>query len=609
MAGKYDLNGHNFCNLVKEGDRRGAATSLLHSKLNENCIFVKETAKSFEKTESLVAPNIKSAESHSFQWRDVPKKLMESCSSTRKQQQTGSYNPSLGSPAADVSKCFAGFDRNVVPLKEHEISNISSGCSAPDVTQSSIEVNKKDSSTVEGGNIRYANNLVLDEGSGNDRSWSSDDALGNEFCAEFFGSASRINLIKREPFKVIPRKRSLSLIEEIRLQNSLQSKNSPYKIKRSSTFQEECDHLQKFELGPKKRRKTVKWMKLDAPVPVSGQSSVNNGSPKCTEEVGQNAHSFWEMHMPLGCDQASPSNCADSVEQSVKRRNSAFSAAKGISQRKDLQKIYHQGEQQTTEAHKSSVVDDTLTASEIFRKKRLRLDDASTTHEETRQICCSSAELTAKLTSLGCHRNSLGKPNFYKWMGRPTVFGKYGIISNGNPSKPAKIIPLRKILKTAASHPDKSDRNADDNEKLKSASVKVKKSSFRHVKETALSKKVLKSQVKKGGTHNLQPIEPESCDQNGEIETASCSATNGSDDLSYTLHKCNNHGITESKPGVQLKTKFKEGRKRSLHELLIKGTCSEITVLHFFTFSGAWGILLLKYVSGVLSEVPKNGLC
>ncbi|KAK6162125.1 hypothetical protein DH2020_001966 [Rehmannia glutinosa] len=144
-------------------------------------------------------------------------------------------------------------------------------------------------------------------------------------------------------------------------------------------------------------------------------------------------------------------------------------------------------------------------------------------------------------------------------MDRPMVVGKYGIISNGNPSKPTKIFPLWKILKTPASHAEKSNRNADDNDKQKSLSVKVKETSVRRVKETALSKKVLRSQVKKVGTHNLPHIEPEPRDPNGEMETASCLATNESDDLSYTSLKCNNHGITDSKPGVQLKKKYKEG--------------------------------------------------
>lgn len=567
LAGQNDLNDGNFCNLVK-GERSGAATRLLHSKLNTNCIFLKETAKSFDRAESLVAPKVKSAESCSFQWRDVPKKVTENCSLTRKEQEAVSRSP-LGFPAADDAKSFAGFAQIVVPLKEQEVSNISSGCSAPDVIQSSSEVNKKDSSTTEVRNISFSDSLVLDKGSGNGRSCSSDDELDSEFCPEFYGSASKINCIKREPFKLVPRKQSLSLIEEIRLQNSLQSKSSPYKTKRSYTFREDSDHLQKFELAPKKKRKTVKWMKLD----VSGHAS--NRSLKCSEEAGQNAHSFLDMQMRLGCDQGSPSNCEDSVEQSDKLINSAFSVAKWVFRGKDFQKVHHQGEQQKTEAHKSLVVDDTLKASEMLRKKRLKLDDASARPTEVRGVFYSSAELPAKLASLGGCSNSLGKSYFQKWMVRPTVCGKYGIISNGNPSKPTKIIPLSEVLKTAVSLADKGNKKADNDKKLKSASVKVKKMSGRHVKVAALGKKVLKSPVKKYGTHSLQPIELESS-ENEELDTASCSATNGSDYPSYALQKCNNHGITDRKPEDKLKAKFKEGRLRSLHELLFKGYSSEV---------------------------------
>ncbi|PIN23140.1 Histone-lysine N-methyltransferase [Handroanthus impetiginosus] len=572
LTGNHNSNGDNCYNFVRQRDRSGASATVFHSELNENCIFLKERAESFEGAENLVMPNIKGVESPSNRWRNVPTRIMESCSSTRKQQQAGSFNASLGSPAADVAKCFSKFAPNFLPLKDHEISNISSGCSAPDVTQSSIEVNKKDSSTVEGGDFRCASNPVLDEGSGNDGSWSSDDALYNEHCAEFSGAASRINLIKREPFKVVPRKPSLSLIEEIRLQNSLRCKNAPYQIKRSSTIQEESDRLRKFDVGSKKRRKTVKWMKLDEQCPVSGQSFVNKKSPKCIEEVGQNANAFWYKQMQVGCDRGSPSNCADSVEQSFKQMNSAFSAAEGISLRRVSHKVYHQGEQQTTEAYKSSRADNALEASEVVRQKRLRIDYSSATSNGILDTYCSGAELASKLTSLGCLSNSLGKPNLYKWMAKPIVSGKYGIISNGNPSKPTKIIPLMKVLKTEASHAKRSSTY----DKLKSASVKVKKTSIRHVKETPFSEKILESQARKSGNHNMLPIELEPHDLNKEIETASCSATNRREDLSRASQKCNNQGIAGCKPGYQLKTKLKEGRKRSLHELLTAENAFEV---------------------------------
>ncbi|GFQ00432.1 histone-lysine n-methyltransferase h3 lysine-4 specific [Phtheirospermum japonicum] len=398
LIGKYDSNGDYYCSLVK-GDKNEAALSSFHSKLNDNCVFPKERTKSCKSPNNLVAPNVKSVQSHSFQWKDVPKKIMESCSSTRKEHQTGTFNAS---------------SQNVVPVKEHEISILSSGCSAPDVTtQSSIEVNKKDYSTA--------------QGSGTDRSWSSVDALDNVMA-----------------LTVLPREPSFSLIEEIGRQNSFKSVHSLHNI-------EESDCV-----------KTVKWMNLDAPFSVSGQSSINSES--------------------LG-------------------------------------------------------VDDTLETFETFRKKkRLRLDDA-----------CAPRKGIREMTSLGGHSNSQDKPDFPKCMARPVVFGKYGIISNGSLSKPTKIIPLSKIIKTAASH----------TEKQKPISVK----------EMNLSNKVLWSRVKKVETHNS--LEPH--DMNGEIEIASCSTTNGSDDPSYTWPQCNNHCIKDSKLRDQLKKNYKEGRKRSLHELLIKG--------------------------------------
>ncbi|KAL0291031.1 UNVERIFIED_CONTAM: hypothetical protein Sangu_2548600 [Sesamum angustifolium] len=454
LTGKYDLNGDACCTLKKKGDRAGVATSLFNSNLNDNCIFREKGAKTLEKTQNFVAPKMKRVESHSFKWRDVPRKIMESCSSASKEQEAGSLNTSLVIPAADGAKCFTGFAQNVVPLQENEISNISSGFSAPDMTQLSIEINKKDSCTVEGSDIKCANNLDLDEGSGNDRTWSSDHALDNGNCAEFLGSPSTVNLIKTGPLKVVQRKPSLGLIEEIRLQNSLRSENAPNQIKRSSTIQAENGPLQKFDVKSKKRRKTVKWMKLDAPICVSEQSSFNYESPKCTKEVGQSAHSFWNMPMLVGCDQVSSGNYLDSVEQSFKQRKSMFLADKGISIKSDLHKVYHQAEQQSIEAHKSFRVCDPLETTDMFRKKRLRSDGS----KKIREICCNSAELPAKLTSSACPSNSLVETNFCRWTARPTVFGKYGIISNGNPSKPTKIIPLRKLFKIAASHADKATR-------------------------------------------------------------------------------------------------------------------------------------------------------
>ncbi|GER51719.1 histone-lysine N-methyltransferase trr [Striga asiatica] len=549
---KFDSRGDNYCSLV-EGAGNGAITSLLHDDHG----FQKASTKSLHSTKNLVPPYVKSIKSHPFQWKDVPKKLMESCSSTKKELQVGPFNTSLESPRADVVKCFTGCAQHVVPLKEHDVSIISSTCSASNVAQSFIEINKKNSSTTKDrGDVIFANSLVLDEESKYDRSWSCNDAaVDNEICPELFSSASRINFTKRGPLEVFPREPSLGLMEEISNQSLFKSEyfpHQPHKLKRSSIFEEECEHGQKFDEGSENRRRTVNSTKLDALISVSCQSSINNNSPKCTEEVGQNNYPLWKVQMPDGRDEVSPSSFS-------KQLGAAFSAAKELSLNRELKRV----EQNESEADKCSMVDETLETFEMVRKKRLRLDNASVSKNGIRETCCSSTELTTELTSLGSHCNSQGKPNVPKRMKRPIVFGEYGIISNGSLSKPTKIVSLRKILKATASPTENSNKNGCNNDKQDSIFVKVKETSAQRLMGIVSSKK-----FPRGRDKNSLPIEAESL----PIETI------GNDDLSYTLMKSNSHCIGGSKFGADVNRTHKEGRKRSLHELLTKGTFGEICI-------------------------------
>ncbi|KAL0291030.1 UNVERIFIED_CONTAM: Histone-lysine N-methyltransferase, H3 lysine-4 specific [Sesamum angustifolium] len=107
----------------------------------------------------------------------------------------------------------------------------------------------------------------------------------------------------------------------------------------------------------------------------------------------------------------------------------------------------------------------------------------------------------------------------------------------------------------------------------------------------SLSEKVLKGQLRKVGANVVLELEP--CHLNAEIETASCFATNGNNDLSNTSNKSNTYGITDGISGYDLKRKFKESRKRSLSELLVK----------------CMGISLVKYVIWILNEIPQHVFC
>ncbi|CAI9775495.1 unnamed protein product [Fraxinus pennsylvanica] len=569
LAGKYDLKGGRFCDSLndQEGIVNGRSKSLFRSMLDGNSIFSKEKAISFCNTENLVAKNMETVQSHSF--HHVPSEVLETGSSKRKHQQAGSFNSNgnVEDSAVDAAKCFARSSQNAEPLKEQELSNVSSGCSAPVVTWVSIEVNKRDSSTIDTGDVRCTNNIVVDEGSRIDKSWSSDDSLDSERSADFFGSA--------------PRKRSsLSLVEELRLRDSLKLKKAQNETHASFSTQEESEHVQNFKKS-KKMKKTVKWKRLDAAFPASGQSS-NNGSSKCTEDVVQNSNSAWNMQVPLGHEQKGPNNCACSVEPSIKRRRSRWPSSNSVSNYGDLYRGYQVKQKIESHIH-SRVDDDTCESPEILGKKRLKLDGAAATSKNLYRSCCDNAEVTANFTSVDCLSNSLDLPlDFYKWMARPVVFGKYGIISNGNSSKPAKIVPLRKILETARKYDDK-------NVKAKSTSTKkLKRMRIRLVKETFRNKDVLKSEyqdasnVEKSGTHNVVTVEFEPHHSIGETETAPHCAITGNDEVLHILEKrrndnCSkNHSFPDSSPTVQLKTKYKEVRKRSLYELIVQGKDSEV---------------------------------
>ncbi|CAA3017211.1 isoform 2 of histone-lysine n-methyltransferase atx1 [Olea europaea subsp. europaea] len=570
LAGKYDLKGSVFCDSLndQEGIVNGRSKSLFRSMLDGNSIFSKEKAISFCDNENLLAENMETVQSRSFQ--NVPSGVLETSSSKRKHQQAGSFNSNgnVEDSGVDAAKCFTRSSQNAEPLKEQELSNVSSGCSAPVVTWVSIEVNRRDSSPVDTGDVRCTNDIVVDEGSRIDKNWSSDDSLDSEQSADFFGSA--------------PRKRSSrSLIEELRFQDSLKLKKVQNETHASFSNQEESDHVPNFKKS-KKMKKTVKWKKLDAAFPVSGQSS-NNGSSKCTEDFVHNSNCVWDMQAPLGRKQKGPNNCSCSVEPSIKRRRSRWPSSNSVSSHGDLYRGYQVEQKIETRIH-SRVDDDTYESPEILGKKRLKLDGAAATSKNLCRPCCDNAEVTANFTSVDCLSNSLDLPlDFYKWMARPVVFGKYGIISNGNSSKPAKIVPLWKILETTRKYDDK-------NVKAKSTSAKkLKRMSIRHVKETFRNKDVLKSEyhdasiVGKSGTHNLVTVEFEPHHSIGETETAPHRAITGNDELLHILEKrrndnCSkNHSIPDSSFTFQLKTKYKEVRKRSLYELIDQGKDSEVT--------------------------------
>lgn len=178
---------------VEQNGVSGCIKNLFACKLNDNQKGPLDNVASLERSD-LIRNRINKMKYHSSQWRDVPQKLSGAVSLTFNEQ-TGclNMNEKVRGQNADAGgnkpSCDVAF-HNAECLKEPEISDVSSGGSAPVVTEVSAVTPDDELSTADG-QTTVASNVVLDEGSGIDRCWSSNDAQGSEQSAEFLGVACK----------------------------------------------------------------------------------------------------------------------------------------------------------------------------------------------------------------------------------------------------------------------------------------------------------------------------------------------------------------------------------------------------------------------------------
>ncbi|KAI3512315.1 hypothetical protein L1887_19630 [Cichorium endivia] len=142
---------------------------------------------------------------------------------------------------------------------------------------------------------------------------------------------------------------------------------------------------------------------------------------------------------------------------------------------------------------------------------------------------------------------------------RPVVCGRYGLISNGDTSKPAKILSLQKILKTS------KRCDTPENKVIKKSPAKVLKKSGNR-QDNRRSSRI--SNVKKDNHHiDEDPME-----------------TSKDTDTSYMLKKRREsekeNERSHSDLGTRTFRKSKEVRIRSLHELITKGKDSDFAKSH-----------------------------
>ncbi|KAL6985222.1 hypothetical protein U1Q18_018600 [Sarracenia purpurea var. burkii] len=582
FPGKCGCNTHTNCqvgNCTSKGETYSCASKertgtlnamppMFHDpKFEVNSTFTEEMALAFDQSGNSDGQVKKKVDSFASLWRDVPSKVTEIRSLTSKDQtansldkgeNVGDQTVSLASPA----KLFDRSARDANSSKCQEMSEISSGCSVAAVTQASVEFNNLDSSTV-GTVDKHTQNIELDEGSGIDKCWSSDDPPDSERSSEFF-STGKINSANEGSSKLLPNQFSRSLIEELRIRDSLILKNVRNQAHTGFSILEKTNQTQNFERGFKsaKQERSMKWKMTDASFTSSGIESDrwHSCSPKA-------------MQMRLQTDQGTCHNCACSVGPSFKQR-SVLGLTKTLSRKRELHGTHsdREGENDKTPLQ---LDDDCLDICESSGKKRFRSDETAATikklriqepksadtriHEESSSADCMIISSTDRVLGL-C-----------KGKVKPLVCGKFGVISNGASSRPAKIVSLSKILKASRRYTDA------ENYQLKLASVKKSKKSIRGI--SGCSEKFFNFKERDSGGHDdtvCSGLGPE----NPVKETDACfpgvrehdDVPSTSDEKSYD-GSGGYHKILDS-CSTQLKPKCKEIRKRSLYELSTKGNDS-----------------------------------
>lgn len=510
---------------------------------------------------------------HASQWRDVPSKFKGVCDVTYLDQSAdvldgrGHVEGQLGGTA---TKCSYGTMKIPDSLKEQEMSNISSGCSAAAVTHTSVPVNNIDSCTVNAENSRCINNHAVDEGSGIDKCWSSDDALESERSSEFLDSNS-----KEGSFNIRNNQSSRSLLDELKLLNSLTWKKSRNQIHSRLGVHGKINSKKNergFKMG--KRKRARKFKKLESQFPTAGPSTVHYDCSKGTssKDVEMLHPSFQETHVSGAC----------SLQPSSKCIRSTFSSSKELSRKRDLHMIYGDGE---GEGEGDYQVESNSSANGCknhdfagIKKSRKAWNSDCIENSHTEEPTHARFKNTVRCRSVSYIEASFsGEVDNCLMKRRPVVCGKYGEICSGEPAgdvaSPAKIVSLSRILKT--SQRCTLPKNYESKQAFLDGS---KKTNFcgRDADSNGFSIEIHHSSI-----CNEMKIETFL----EEDEKICTNADKLFDEKKSILEKENDNGIKKNGSSLRrnvhakFKPKSKEIRKRSLCELTEKGNYPDIFLL------------------------------
>lgn len=377
---------------------------------------------------------------HASQWRDVPSKQKEACKMTQINSSAEVLDAS--GCAGDQFGAAAGVHgigstiNEADSLKWQCMSNISSGCSGAAVTQASTEVNNVDSSTIDAGDNEFRNGLVVDEGSGIDKC-SSNDELESERSAEFIGVSCRNKIRNNRSSKILNGQSSLSLLDELKLLDSLTWKKGQNQSYMSLAGSERTNHLKKIRKGLKggKRKRATKFRMLDmsfAPKLSLQHCPKGNGSHHMSSRSSKDRQTL----IP---------SVLESYEPTHLIRPGELASAKIVCRKRDLADVYNDqdGEDYQVKLKGDDRFDNILEVSGRKRLKQTLLGSPKPLRTVENTFNSDSVYCT---NAFSCFETVCDKKV------RPIVYGEYGEIcsckSAASELKPPKIVPLSRVIKS-----------------------------------------------------------------------------------------------------------------------------------------------------------------
>lgn len=383
---------------------------------------------------------------HTPQWRDVPCKAV--CHATSfDQTATGlDWEGQDGFQLGNISsmKCFKRTIDMGDMTKEQENSNISSGCSAPVVTQASVEVNKIDSCTDDAVDTGFVNNhRVVDEGSGIDQGWSSD-LVESERSDEFLSSTSR-SYSKNGYVRVLNDQPCCNLLDDLKLLDSSiwkKRRNHNHFVLSANCKKSQSQNVKKGLRGQKRKRNVTRI--LDASLSSGFPSLVYEKNDEGAGTFNSSSSLSKEMQMHSLSSLQKSSNKSSFVQPSNKQRHTAFSS-KFLSSKNRLRKHHNYEVGYESESNSDA---EFHTMCGVSGTKKFKKDLTSDCFEQYQmQEPAYEQPENAKLRPSSCRKENAIR------ITRPVVCGKYGEIYNeqlaGDVQKPPKIVSLSKVLKSS----------------------------------------------------------------------------------------------------------------------------------------------------------------